>query len=271
MKELFYISVFSLLLLACQSEKHELDNIEDKVLIIGHGGMGVDSPYPMNTAESILKCLATGAHGSEIDVQMTKDSVLVAYHDADLSTLTNLSGPIISKTWKEIQEAVYMRSPYLKYRVANIDSLFNSIANIHDYLYSFDIKGYSNATANYNPRFARALIRLIEKYEISENTIIESQDKDFINMMQAQKPNCKILIYMSDFEKALEFALAENLYGITMSTRLITKEQIKKAHENNLRVALWNLHSNRSAREAIRKNADMIQVEKLDAALRMVE
>ena len=48
--------------------------------------------YPINTFESIMHCINVGSDGTEIDVQITKDGVLVAYHDKELSNKTNKCG-----------------------------------------------------------------------------------------------------------------------------------------------------------------------------------
>ena len=88
MKKLLYIlSIF--LFSSCQKEIFDINNLNGDILVIGHGGMGVSHSYPINTFESIMHCINLGTDGTEIDVQMTKDGVLVAFHDKELSNKTN--------------------------------------------------------------------------------------------------------------------------------------------------------------------------------------
>ena len=101
----------------------------NRISALGHGGMGIGYTYPMNSFESILNCLNLGADGTEIDVQMTKDSVLVAFHDKSLEHSTNVSGQIFSKKWNEISDAVYKDPPYTNYRLITLDELFSNISN----------------------------------------------------------------------------------------------------------------------------------------------
>jgi len=54
-----------------------------------------------------------------------------------------------------------------------------------------------------------------------------------------------------------------NLYGITISTEGITKGQITLAHNEGLLVAIWNTHSNRKNRQAVEKNLDFIQTDRV--------
>ena len=91
--------------------------------------MGIKSSYPINTFESIQKCLNMGSDGVEFDVQLTSDSVLVAYHGTDLSESTNLSGKISELTWAEVKDAKYKTTPYLDYKIISVNSIFSRFKN----------------------------------------------------------------------------------------------------------------------------------------------
>ena len=69
--------------------------------IIAHGGAGSD--HPPNSREALLHALAIGAHGIEMDVQLTADSVLVLFHDQYLDEISTCKGLINSSTWKELK------------------------------------------------------------------------------------------------------------------------------------------------------------------------
>src|SRR5690554_2434563 len=73
----------------------------------GHGGLGISSSFPMNSIESLIASLTLGASGTEIDVQMTKDGVLVAFHDENLRNSTNSKGKINDYLWKDLQHTYY--------------------------------------------------------------------------------------------------------------------------------------------------------------------
>ena len=106
MKNLIILSILLFVVSSCQKEDFEIINLNNnKITVLGHGGMGIGETYPMNSFESILNCLNLGADGTEIDVQMTKDGVLVAFHDESLEHSTNISGRIFNKTWDEIKAA----------------------------------------------------------------------------------------------------------------------------------------------------------------------
>src|SRR5690606_17296815 len=83
----FLLPTLAILLAFTQCAKRKIYTddtfFNTKVIILGHRGMGVEYYKPENTYESIIPALGIGADGCEIDIQMTKDSVLVLYHDPD--------------------------------------------------------------------------------------------------------------------------------------------------------------------------------------------
>jgi len=262
------------LLLGCKKTEFEIENLNgNQITVLGHGGMGVKSTYPMNSIESVLKCLALGANGSELDIQMTKDKVLILFHDEKLSGKTHLQGIVNNLSWDEIKNAYYKETPYLNYTLVSLEQLLSQIKNIQAYTFTFDCKLYTNQEDRdkYYIDYCDALIHIIEKYQLENTVCIESQDETFLNYLKQQRPNYKLFIYPSSFESGFNVALNLNLFGITISTKDITKEQIKLAHQNNLRVAIWNIHSVSDNKEAIRKNPDYIQADNLQNLLNLLK
>lgn len=104
-RTLFKIA-FILLLAACQ-KKEGFENIK----IIGHGGNGMEissSIFHDNSLEAIeLAMNTTGCDGIEIDVRISKDSVLWLYHDEKLEDQTNLEGTVGNLTSEELSEGHY--------------------------------------------------------------------------------------------------------------------------------------------------------------------
>lgn len=92
MKGIVFLLCLVVILFSCKKNELTIDNLDGKIYALGHGGMGVGKTYPMNTFESIQKCFSHGADGTEIDVQLTKDSVLIAFRGKDLSDYTQLTG-----------------------------------------------------------------------------------------------------------------------------------------------------------------------------------
>lgn len=274
MKESKIILLLFLVLVSCKKEEFTIENLNgNKITALGHAGMGIGNTYPMNSFESVLKCLNLGMDGSELDVQLTKDSVLVAFHDQDLSEKTNLKGLINSLNWSELKDAVYTQTLYLNYSVVSLEDLFSHIQNRQKYKFTFDCKLYNANTdkGQFYESYISALVKLIEKYQLENNVYIESMDKDFLDRLGNRRPDYKLFIYPESFETGLNTALESGLTGITISVHDISAEQIKTAHQNNLLIAVWNVHTESDNIDAINKNPDFIQTDKVENLIKLLK
>jgi glycerophosphoryl diester phosphodiesterase len=72
-------------------------------LAFAHRGGGGDAPE--NTLAAFDSAVALGYRYLETDVQLTRDGVLMAFHDSRLDRLTDRTGTIVELTQAEVQEA----------------------------------------------------------------------------------------------------------------------------------------------------------------------
>ena len=70
-------------------------------LVWGHRG-AMDFA-PQNTLPSFLLAQEQGADGVELDVQLTKDGVVVVFHDARVEALTDGKGPLSQLPWAVVK------------------------------------------------------------------------------------------------------------------------------------------------------------------------
>jgi len=80
----------------------------DYVMIIAHRGDWRNAPE--NSLQAYQSCIDAGFDGIEIDVQMTKDSVIVMMHDKTIDRTTTGKGKVSDYTLAELKE-LYLRSP----------------------------------------------------------------------------------------------------------------------------------------------------------------
>lgn len=274
MKKQLYFLILFLSLISCRKKEISITNLNgNKITVLGHGGMGIDSNYPMNSYEGILKCLNLEADGTEFDVQMTMDSVLVLYHSEDLSDETNIKGKVHSMNWSDVKKARYNEIPYLQYSIISLDQLFESLGDIKKYQFTFDCKLYTSSIDlnQYYKSYINAISRIIQKYQLQDKIYIESSTKEFLTMFKNNQSNLKLFINPPDFETGLSISLTEGFYGITISNRNITKEQIKIAHDNQIHIAVWNVHSKSDNIEAVKKNPDFIQTDNVKSLVRLLK
>ncbi len=268
------IALFTLFFIvsSCQKEDFDIINLNNnQISVLGHGGLGIDQTYPMNSFESILNCLSLGADGTELDVQMTKDSVLVAFHQEFLENSTNTSGRIFNKTWDEIKNATYKHPLYTNYKLISLDELFTNIENPTKYLFFFDCKNFNPSTSSsYLNTFNNALINIIDKHNLVNSVYIEFKREDLIESLRIKRPDLRIFIY-SNSGLPLQLVNEFQLQGIAISVDKISKDEVVKAHNNGTMIAVFNAHSKSRNIEAIEKNVDFIQSDKVKHLIKILK
>lgn len=247
---------------ACNSDMDFKENSSNEhIIVMGHGGMGFFHRYPMNSFESIMNCVRLGADGTEIDVQLSRDNVLYAFHDGLLEDATNLSGAIRDKESATLNECFYDKQTNSEFRLARIDKVMEKLSVYPDLKFSFDCKlsPGSDNTEQYYSDFIDAISRLIKDYHLQDRVYIESTDPVFLKMLVAKMPLAKRFYYASDYEDAIRYLEIDRVSGITISGENITADEIKLLHEQNVMVALFGAKSSSANKEYVKRNADIIQ------------
>ncbi|MCM1451846.1 MAG: glycerophosphodiester phosphodiesterase family protein [Clostridium sp.] len=72
------------------------------VMIIAHRGDWRSTAE--NSLQAYQRCIDAGIDGIEIDLKMTKDSVLIIMHDETLDRTTTAKGKVSDYTWDELKE-----------------------------------------------------------------------------------------------------------------------------------------------------------------------
>ncbi|KAA5534989.1 glycerophosphodiester phosphodiesterase family protein [Taibaiella lutea] len=272
MKRCFFliaISVFACIS-SCKktNESFDIQNMENKVIVLGHGGSGDLNFYPINTYESLLNCINSGADGSEWDIQMTKDSVLVAYHDETLETQTTGKGRIIDYTWSELQEFKYNPAPYVRYDIVSVDSLFAHVSNLKSLTFSFDNKLYFEPSSY--PAFISAVIKVLEKYGMEQNVFIESHSAGFLIQFKQLK-DYKFFLNPDNFDDGLKIIDSMNIYGIIMDVANISAAQIQEAHSHGKYVQVWGTSGSGDNTDAVKMNPDAIQTDDIASLVNLLK
>lgn len=228
---------------------------------MGHGGMGFFHHYPLNSFESIKNCISLGADGSEIDVQLSKDNVLYAFHDRDLDDATNMSGLIRNKYSYELDNCFYDNQPNGEFRLARLDKVMKNLKDFTDIYFSFDCKlnSYNESELDYYSDFISALDLLMTQFRLTSRTYIESSQPEFLQLLKKRIPEANRFYYASGYEDAINYIKKDAVKGITVSGEKISANEIALLHKQNLMVALFGAKSAAGNKDFIKRNADIIQ------------
>jgi glycerophosphoryl diester phosphodiesterase len=258
---LFILVGLGLLFNRCNKEEnYNIKNLNHNVImVLGHAGMGDLYKYPNNTLEAIEPVVGIGADGTELDVQMTKDSVLILFHDETLDGRTRCDGfgaPYDYK-WSEIKDCYY-NTLVDNIPIYSADEVFSQLPNLNDLYFSFDCKLNSELVYNetYRRQFLGAIKRLCEKHGMSDNVFIEG-DLAFLITARKMGMSNKGFVVGSSVDVAAE----HHIFGIG-ATPDTPREEIDYAHSKGLYVMMWGLKSDVGNKKAIELNPDIVQTDK---------
>lgn len=267
---------FSLIFFSCRKDPSlfEIENLNhNKIGCFGHAGMGIGFKYPINSFQSLETCFKIGVDGSEMDIQLSKDGIPVLFHDKVLEHATSLKGKVNSMTLKELQEGL-VASPFSsKIRIQTLESILVQFKN-SDRKFTLDCKLYKDDDQDeglYRQHFVDALLDLVNKYNLNSNVYIESSDEAFLTKLKLADSRLQLFIYCQNFSAGLDIANKLDLYGITMSSNLISAAEIKIAHQHGRHVTLFGLLNDKDNITAIEKSPDYLQSDRIIHLLKIFD
>ena len=275
MKYLNILLISTLSFSSCKKDEFNISNLNgNKIGVLGHGGMGISSTYPMNSVESILNCMHLNSDGTEIDVQMTNDGVLVAFHDETLDGLTNGSGILHELNWNEVN-GLYYNSPVMNgYKVASLETIFQALSTsgkIDGKRFALDCKTFESSISLENiDVYCKNIYQFIDDFDLVDNVVLEIANEVLIDKIHAERPDLGIFVFET-VENAIEKAITNQLEGVVFSIDKITQEEIIYAHANNVMVTLFNTQSNQRNIDAIEMNPDFIETDRLELLISVLK
>lgn len=255
----------------CKQSESPLLHKEPRVL--GHGGMGIYHTFPMNSMESLLLSLSYPVDGTELDVQMTRDSVLVLFHDRSMRPSTGYEGVIANNDWKDIQDLYYRFPAHAQYRLARLDAFLNRWNNADSLFLYLDVKLFHGDQFydSYRDRFVRTLYRTLESSKMDLSRIgVESGDSFFLNRFRRLAP-ASSFYYKGALNRALEGALQNQYRGIVLSVEGLQRADIEAIQQQGLEVVGFNVHTRSRHRKALELGIDVIQSDNIPFMLRLLE
>ncbi len=242
MRSIFYVLICAFCWSSCSKDPvvwkiRNLNN--DQISVFGHGGMGISSLYPINSLPSIRESIDVGADGTEMDIQMSNDSVLFLFHSNRLEDQTSCSGSLHEKTAEEI-ECEYRSLVHNNIKIIKLTTLFEQLTFPEHFIFTFECKLKLPQDPVFEATFAKTLTRFIVSKNLTERCFVESSHESFLILLHSQNKDLKCFLYTNNFEVGMESAERLGLYGLIMDMFSITKSQVESAHKKNVRVTVFN-------------------------------
>ncbi|PRY10384.1 glycerophosphoryl diester phosphodiesterase [Pontibacter ummariensis] len=253
-----------------------------EVLVLGHAGSGFFSPInpfnplPANSMASIVKAMeAHGADGVEVDVQLSEDGVPILYHDMTLESMTAAEGLIENHVAADViglkYDGGFFYNLFQEEEIITMEALLQYFATYQEAPYlHLDLRNYSPERHAY---YARTLMALLREYRYPlQKLVFISPDPDFLQAFREVEPGAQLMLDTGgDFEQALQTVAAYEIGGICANGGSVTAEQVARAKELGLEVALFGGKSRSSIARMINLRPDAIQVNNVEAMRDMLD
>ncbi len=155
-----------------------------RIPIFAHRGA---SGYTLeNTFKAFEKAKMLGADGIELDVQCTKDNVLVVYHDSNLFRLAGIRKNINECTYDEIEKCPIGKPLIRKFSKFRIPTLKQVIEWSNKNQMPLNIELKETLITNQKP-----LIDILQKMVLPDGSHFSSFHDELIRIVKMQRPDFK--------------------------------------------------------------------------------
>ena len=187
---------------------------------------------PENTLAAFREAIAAGSDGIEFDVRLTRDRVPVIIHDNTLRRTTGLPNRVADLTWPELET--------LDVGVPSLEQLF-TLFEANDLLLFLEMK--IDSAAEHQP-LAEACCKLIDDYDFNKRVFVECFDLKALEVIKNIDSVIKTAALFQPRlanQRIIEQAKAIGASALALHYRLASESLVRKAIEEELRVAVWTV------------------------------
>ncbi len=219
-------------------------------MFVNYAHRGASEYAPENTLYAFYMGLALGATGIETDVQMTKDGVIVLFHDSGLERITENTGSISEYTYEELLS--FDMGEYKGKEFKN-----EKIVTLDDFLKYFKDKDLTFAIELKMLYIEEEVLEIINRHNCMQKVIITSFYYDNLRRMSELDNTIKLGWLVQEItDDTISDAKKINCYQICPKAEFITAKNVEMARQNNLSVRAWGIGSTELMEQVCKSGVD---------------
>lgn len=248
------------------SEVTEEDSECLKPNIWAHRGCSL--AYPENTLSAF--CAAAeidGITGIELDVQLTKDNVLVVIHDETVDRTTDGSGYVRDFTLEELKQLIIKGKDGAVEHIPTMEEVFQLLKKFcveKGLLINIELK---NSKVRYEG-MEKMILEQVQKYNLDDYVIYSSFLPESMKLMKALDASVKTGILGSDEQWCREQMVETNADAIHPwigGLALVSGVESKEGYANSCPVRVWNSEEPFFGQDRILREKNMLKYTRLGA------
>lgn len=215
------------------------------VLISAHRGDTEGGPE--NSLPAVLGAIDKGLQSVEIDLQLTKDGVVVLNHDATLKRMAGVNLRVPDLTYAQVSMlAIGHDEEGDPIPVVSLEEVMAEAKGRIKLL--LDLKPYGQSEP-----LVKEVIRLVHAYEMEQDVYIQSFDSVMLKQIRALSPDIKIGQIMY-FAVGNLSTLDVDFY--TVEQVMVTKQLVDRAHAAGREVWVWTVNGRHHLKEMLKFQID---------------
>lgn len=229
--------------------------------VIAHRGAWKNTGAPQNSLASLKEAVELGCEGSEFDVWMTADSVLVLNHDADF-----LGTPIETATYEQLLEKELPNGE----KIPTAEAFLKEGIQQQTTKLIFEIKP-SKKSKEHGLKLAEKSVELVHRLGAQDWVDYISFDHDICKKVIGLDPEAKVAYLNGDIAPA---ELKEDgFYGLDYRITVMKEhpEWIQEAHNLGLTVNVWTVNEQKDMLWLLDEEVDFITTDEPERLLERVK
>lgn len=230
-------------------------------VVVAHRGAWKNTGAPQNSMASLKAAIAMGCGGSEFDIHMTADSVLVINHDPDYFGI-----PIQHTNYKNLKEKKLANGeaiPLLK-NFIKAGKAQHTTKLILEIKPSVRGKDWAMATA-------RKTVQMVKNMKATHHCLYISFDYDILKEVLRLDPQAKVQYLKGD--KVAETLIGDGMQGADYTLGAYKKMDgfIETAKSKGLKLNAWTINAAGDMNELLDKGFDFITTDEPEMLLEILK
>lgn len=173
----------------------------------------------------------------ELDVQLTKDDVMVLGHDATLKRVAGVNRPIASLTWEDLQELEVGSWFSPEFAGEPIPMLEEALDFCKGKIYlNIEIKNLGKES-----QLPERVVRLIREKGMEEQCVVTSTSLGYLERVKLLAPELRTGYILSAAYG--DFYFEERADFISIRASFVNRQMVERAHARGMAVHAWTVNS----------------------------
>jgi glycerophosphoryl diester phosphodiesterase len=214
--------------------------------VVAHRGAWKADNLPQNSLASFKKAIELGCAGSEFDVYLTADSVLVLNHDTELHGLS-----VEKSTFAQLQQQKLSNGE----TIALLDDILNILTGQNNTVAFLEIKP-SAISKEHGFAAVDKILETVERHKAQDLIVCISFDYSYLQRIKEKNPQMQIA-FLSENQTD---TVLDKKTGMDFNYKILrtNADIIKQAKKNGINTNVWTVNNTDDMKYFLEQNVDYI-------------